>query len=327
MLTLQDISRHYKGSNTPAVNKVNLLVPHGEVLALVGQSGSGKTTLMRLIAGLEIPDSGSILIDNLEVADSEGKSWVPPNKRRVGLVFQDGALFPHMTIEKNVAYGLSAREFSREDRDNIVDSLLSKTGLDAYRGRFPHQLSGGERQRLAVARALAPKPKLMLLDEPFSNLDPALRLSIREEILTILRDSQMTAIIVTHDTDDALAIGDRIAVFREGKIEQAGSPSDIFHHPLNGYCAKLFGPANCLHRKGEDPQWLRPEDMQIVSQQESIQDIPVKVLSVRDAGRHREARVECMAEAFEKPEDHWVIPLSNKEIILQGNQAWVRVLE
>ena len=325
MLTLQEISRHYKGSNEPAVDRVDLTVPHGEVLALVGQSGSGKTTLMRLISGLEIPDSGKILIDDEEVASADGRNWVPPDKRRVGLVFQDGALFPHLTIEKNVAYGLSAKEFSREDRKRIVDGLLETTGLKEYRGRFPHQLSGGERQRLAVARALAPKPKLMLLDEPFSNLDPALRLSIREEILTILRDSQMTAIIVTHDTDDALAIGDRIAVFRDCKIEQSGTPSEIFHHPLNGYCAKLFGPANCLHRKGDEPKWIRPDDMQLIRQKDVDSDIAVKLLSIRDAGRHREARVECLDDAFLQPEDPWIIPVSNHEMLDQCDHAWVRV--
>ena len=326
MLTLHDISRHYKGANDPAVNKVDLTVPHGEVLALVGQSGSGKTTLMRLISGLEIPDGGKILIDEQEVANADGTTWVPPNKRRVGLVFQDGALFPHLTIEKNVAYGLSSKEFSIEGKNEIVNSLLATTGLDEYRGRFPHQLSGGERQRLAVARALAPKPKLMLLDEPFSNLDPALRLTIREEILTILRDSKMTAIIVTHDTDDALAIGDRIAVFRDGKIEQSGTPSEIFHHPLNGYCAKLFGPANYLYRKDDAPKWIRPEDMQLLRKQDSSSDIPVKVLSVRDAGRHCEARVECLDKTFKQQEDAWVIPVSNKDTLGPGDDAWVRVL-
>jgi len=320
MLSIQNISRQYPGTSTPAVRNVSLEVPQGEILALVGQSGSGKTTLMRLISGLEIPDSGKILVDGTEVADAAGKTWVAPHKRRVGLVFQDGALFPHLTVAKNVAYGLSRKEFPKEERQAITANMLEMTGLQDYRDRFPHQLSGGERQRLAVARALAPKPKLILLDEPFSNLDPALRPSIREDILSILRASDITAILVTHDTDDALAIGDRIAVFREGQIEQIGSPYEIYHHPQNGYCARLFGPANCLHQADGKTEWIRPEDMQLKPEKTEDSDIAVKVCEIRDTGRHLEARVQGDQET-------WIVPITKEDGFQEGDSVWGSVKE
>ena len=320
MLSIQNISRHYAETDTPAVNDVSLEVPKGEILALVGQSGSGKTTLMRLISGLEIPDSGKVLIDGKEVADAEGKTWTPPHKRRVGLVFQDGALFPHLTVQKNMAYGLSSKEFSKEEIQSITTHLLEMTGLDDYRYRFPHQLSGGERQRLAVARALAPKPKLILLDEPFSNLDPALRRSIREDILSILRASNSTAILVTHDTEDALVIGDRIAVFRDGQIEQIGSPHEIYHHPQNGYCARMFGPANCVHQSDGKTTWIRPEDMLLKTEKTEDSDIAVQVTRIRDTGRQLEAMVKC-------DQDHWDIPVAKGQVLQEGSPAWVAINE
>ena len=320
MLSIHNISRQYSETDAPAVKEVSLDVPKGEILALVGQSGSGKTTLMRLISGLEIPDSGRVLIDGDEVADAEGRTWVPPHKRKVGLVFQDGALFPHLTVEKNMAYGLTRREFSKEEIESITTHMLEMTGLDGYRDRFPHQLSGGERQRLAVARALAPKPKLILLDEPFSNLDPALRRSIREDILSILRTSHITAILVTHDTEDALAIGDRIAVFRDGEIEQIGSPHEIYHHPQNGYCARMFGPANCVKVSDGKILWVRPEDMLLKPEKTKDSDIAVQVTRIRDTGRQLEARVECGQET-------WDIPLLKRRDVKEGSPAWVTLLE
>lgn len=318
MLSIQNVSRHYAGAQTPAVKDVSLDVPKGEILALVGQSGSGKTTLMRLISGLEIPDSGTISVDGNEVADASGKIWVAPHKRRVGLVFQDGALFPHLTVEKNAAYGLSKKEHSKSEIQSITANLLEMTGLSEYRERFPHQLSGGERQRLAVARALAPKPKLILLDEPFSNLDPALRLSIREDILSILRASDSTAVLVTHDTDDALAIGDRIAVFRDGQIEQIGSPHDVYHHPLNGYCARLFGPANCVHQADGSMQWIRPEDMELRAVKGADSDMKVEVIETRDTGRTLEARVQ-------RDQETWIIPISKDSVLENGQSVWATV--
>lgn len=326
MLTLKEISKRYGRAETPAVKGVSLEVARGEILALVGESGSGKTTLLRLVAGLETPDEGGIAIDGERVAESTGNIWVPPEKRRVGLVFQDGALFPHLTVAQNAGYGLSRREHSRIERAAIVDEMLAMTGLSEYRARFPHQLSGGERQRLAVARALAPRPKLILLDEPFSNLDPALRRSIREEILEILRKADITAVIVTHDTDDALAIGDRVAVFQDGKIAQVGTPEEIYRNPKCGYCARLFGPANRFQPNGSDSLvWIRPEKMHLSFDPEGKESaIPVRVRHSRDGGRHVEAIVDCADPKLSGGES-WTLFLEDMpREISEGTPGWVQ---
>ena len=329
MLSLKTVSKRYPGAEEPAVKGVSLEVPRGEILALVGESGSGKTTLLRLIAGLETLDGGEVVIDGDSVADGTGAAWVPPEKRRVGLVFQDGALFPHLTVAQNTGYGLSRREFSRAERAEIVDEMLTLTGLEDYRDRFPHQLSGGERQRLAVARALAPRPKLILLDEPFSNLDPALRRSIREDILDILRKAETTAVMVTHDTDDALAIGDRVAVFQDGEIAQVGTPEAIYRSPRCGYCARLFGPANRFQPNGGDSLvWVRPEKMRLsFDPEEAGTAIPVRVRHARDGGRHLEAVVECEDPKLSGGET-WTLFIDGQEqSIPEGKAAWVRVIE
>lgn len=324
MLSIQGITRQYTGTDTPAVREVSLEVPQGEILALVGESGSGKTTLLRLVAGLEYPDAGKIEIDGQQVADGGGKVWVPPHKRKVGLVFQDGALFPHLTAWKNVAYGLSPKEFTKEEKAKVVGSLLEMTNLGHYADRFPYQLSGGERQRLAVARALAPRPKILLLDEPFSNLDPSLRRHIREDILDILRKSDITAIMVTHDTDDALAIGDRVAVFKDGKIEQSGTPAEIYHNPRSGYCARLFGAANEVCRDGEAPKWIRPEHMEL-AKEKSEGCIPVKILGFRNTGKELEARLECLDSSFYTGGEHWAAYTQSDKGMEVGSEAWVRL--
>ncbi|MDB4657508.1 ABC transporter ATP-binding protein [Verrucomicrobiales bacterium] len=304
MLSLNHISRHYLGGTHPAVADVSLEVPEGETLALVGESGSGKTTLLRLIAGLETPDSGSVTIDNTQVATADGRIWISPEKRRVGFVFQDGALFPHLTVSENVGYGLLKTD--RAKKSEIVESILETVGLNGFQKRFPHQLSGGERQRVAVARALAPRPKLILLDEPFSNLDPALRRNLREEIQTILAKVNATAIMVTHDTEDALAVADRIAVFRAGIIDQIGSPKDLYHNPASGYCARLFGPANCVIANGKT-RWIRPEAMTLQPEfSSSGGSHSVSILNQRHTGRQIELTVSSTDPAISGGEN-WTI--------------------
>jgi iron(III) transport system ATP-binding protein len=206
------------------------------MLTFVGESGCGKTTLLRLAAGLEAPDEGAVVLDGQTVADAS--HWVPPERRGVGLVFQGGALFPHLTVERNVAYGL--HDAPKRERAGIVEEMLALVGLPDYGRRFPHELSGGERQRLALARALAPRPGVVLLDEPFSNLDRCLRCALRDQIHHILKEVGTTSILVTHDTDDALKVGDRVAVFQNGVLEQVGTPREILDHPASDYCARLF---------------------------------------------------------------------------------------
>lgn len=250
MVEYQKVSKTYPNGTRAAVDQVELSVGNGEIMAFVGESGCGKTTLLRLVAGLEMPDTGAILLGGQTVAGSY--HWVPPEKRGVGLVFQGGALFPHLTVGKNIAYGLHGS--SRSERGRKVSEMLFLVGLPQYEKRFPHELSGGERQRIALARALAPEPKVILLDEPFSNLDRCLRCTLRDEVRRILKEVGTTSIIVTHDTDDALIMGDRVAVFREGKLEQIGDKENVRSQPVSDYCARLFCIGHSFALQGSSGQ-------------------------------------------------------------------------
>ncbi len=197
---------------------LDLEVPDGAVVTVLGESGSGKTTLLRVIAGFERPDAGTIVLDN-EVVDSAGR-FVPPDKRRIGFVAQEGNLFPHLTVAKNIAFGLS-----RGERDSgRVDEMLRLVGLDELGARYPHELSGGQQQRVALARALAPRPRLVLLDEPFSSLDASLRSSLRFDVMRILREQQATTVFVTHDQSEALSVADLVGIMNRGRIAQFARP-------------------------------------------------------------------------------------------------------
>ena len=216
----------------------------GEFLALLGPSGCGKTTTLRVIAGFERPDAGSIDIGGDRVYDAAASGrWVPPEGRRVGMVFQDYALFPHLSVARNVAFGLPRNVANRESR---VAAALATVGLAGLGERSPDQLSGGQQQRVALARALVPEPEVILLDEPFSNLDAELRASVREDVRQILREAGMTAVLVTHDQEEALSIADRVAVMLEGKIVQDGSPQELYHRPASRTIADFVGDVQFL---------------------------------------------------------------------------------
>jgi iron(III) transport system ATP-binding protein len=237
---LRDVSKSF--GSVHAVRDVSLEIERGELMAVLGPSGCGKTTLLRTIAGFERPDAGSVEVSN-EVVAGPGR-FVPPERRRIGMVFQDYALFPHLTVTANVAFGLANRP--RDQREVLTRRTLELVGLQHKSTRHPHELSGGERQRVALARALAPEPAVVLLDEPFSNLDATLRAGLRREVELILRDAEATALLVTHDQEEALSLADRLAVMREGRIVQVGAPEDIYVRPASRWAAQFVGEVNVL---------------------------------------------------------------------------------
>jgi iron(III) transport system ATP-binding protein len=237
MIELAHVSKGY--GTVAAVTDATLRVDRGELLALLGPSGCGKTTLMRLIAGFESPDTGEIRIDGELVAGPT--AWTPPERRHVGMVFQDFALFPHLTVAANVGFGLPRR--GRADR---VREVLEIVGLGDCEKRYPGELSGGQQQRVALARAVAPEPSVVLLDEPWSNIDPVLRASMRDELAAILRSLGVTVVLVTHDREEALSLADRIALMRAGSVVQAGRPEALYHAPATRWAAEFVGAANFL---------------------------------------------------------------------------------
>jgi iron(III) transport system ATP-binding protein len=223
-----------------AADEVDLTVHAGEILALLGPSGCGKTTTLRLVAGFERPDAGTIALDGRIVA-GEG-TFVPAERRRTGVVFQEHALFPHLDTAHNVGYGVR----DRAGRAARVEAMLELVGLAGLGRRMPHELSGGQQQRVALARALAPRPSIVLLDEPFSDLDAALRTRVRDEVRGILRDAGATAVVVTHDQEEALSFADRVAVMREGRVLQVDSPFDVYASPAELFVATFVGDAVVL---------------------------------------------------------------------------------
>ena len=222
-----------------ALNGLSLDVVKGEILALIGPSGCGKTTLLRLITGVSKPDAGSIEVGGRVMVSPE--KFVPPEFRRVGMVFQNYALFPHLNVAANIAYGLHGA-----DRGDQVSAMLQLVGLSGYADRMPNELSGGEQQRVALARAMGPRPDVLLLDEPFSNLDSGQRVHVRNEVRAILRMSGATAIFVTHHQEEALFMGDRIAVQHQGSIQQVGNPGDVFGNPATRFVATFMGETDLL---------------------------------------------------------------------------------
>jgi iron(III) transport system ATP-binding protein len=225
-----------------AVDRVSIDLATGEHLALIGPSGCGKSTILLMVAGLLAPDGGEIRIGDRLVAG--GGAWVEPDRRRVGMVFQDYALFPHLTVSNNIAFGLD--RLPKPERRKRVDEVLALVGLEALSGRYPHELSSGQQQRVALARSLAPDPAVVLLDEPFSNLDRTLRESLRLETKAVLRRAGATAVLVTHDHSEALGFGDRVAVMRSGHVLQVGSPEDLFDLPEDEFVATFLGSADFL---------------------------------------------------------------------------------
>ncbi|MBC2580486.1 ABC transporter ATP-binding protein [Clostridium sp. DJ247] len=221
-IQINDLTFTYRNSKTQTLKNVSFSMHKGEILSILGESGGGKSTVLRLIAGLETPLSGSITINNRIVFDSN--TFILPEKRGVGMVFQDYALFPHMTVDENIKFGL--KNFSKKEKESRIEEMLALVNLQDLSKRYPHELSGGQQQRVAMARALAPKPSVLLLDEPFSNLDAHLKSKIREELKAILNQTGITAIFVTHDKEDVKSIADKVVILKEGVIVEAGTPEE-----------------------------------------------------------------------------------------------------
>lgn len=281
----QGLSKFF--GDVQAVDGVNVALNEGQFLALLGPSGCGKTTTLRLLAGFESPDSGQIEIGQ-QVVSGPGV-FVPPEQRSVGMVFQEYALFPHMNVADNVAYGIK----KRAERKSKVDNALKLVGLADVKARMPYELSGGQQQRVALARALAPNPQLILLDEPFSNLDAGLRTQVRAEVRQILQQAEATVIFVTHDQEEALSLADLVAVMIDGRIVQTDEPQKLYRRPVTKQVATFLGHANFLPGQASDGQvtcelgqlpttcihtgsvevMLRPEDLLLIPNESGVAQI------------------------------------------------------
>jgi sulfate/thiosulfate transport system ATP-binding protein len=235
-----------------ALRDVSLEVPGGSLTALLGPSGSGKSTLLRVIAGLELPDNGTVVLNGTDVTRT------PPQARGVGFVFQHYAAFRHMTVWDNVAFGLQVRRRPKPEIRERVAELLKLVQLEGYASRYPSQLSGGQRQRMALARALAVQPTVMLLDEPFGALDARVRKELREWLRRLHDDVHVTTVLVTHDQEEAMEVADRVVVMDHGEVQQVGSPRELYEHPSNAFVMSFVGPVNHL-----DGAYVRPHDLAI----------------------------------------------------------------
>jgi sulfate/thiosulfate transport system ATP-binding protein len=252
-IVVDSVSKSFGGF--VALDDVSLNVRDGSLTALLGPSGGGKSTLLRVIAGLEAPDSGKVLIAGNDATDT------PPQRRNVGFVFQHYAAFKHMTVAKNVAFGLTIRKRPKEEIEARVDELLKLVHLDGFAHRYPAQLSGGQRQRMALARALAVQPRVLLLDEPFGALDATVRKELRAWLRRLHEEVHVTTVFVTHDQEEAMEVAEQIVVLNEGRVEQVGSPRDLYEKPANNFVMSFVGPVTALSERT-----IRPHDVEILTE-------------------------------------------------------------
>jgi sulfate transport system ATP-binding protein len=274
-----------------ALDDVSLAVPEGSLTAILGPSGSGKSTLLRVIAGLEAPDSGSVIIDG------EDRTSAPPQKRDVGFCFQHYAPFKHMRVRDNIAFGLTVRKKPKAQVRERVDELLALVRLEGFADRYPSQLSGGQRQRMALARALAIEPTVLLLDEPFGALDARVRAELRAWLRRLHEDVEVTTLFVTHDQEEAMDLADQVVVFNEGHIEQVAAPLELYDHPANAFVMGFVGEVN---RLGDD--WVRPHDVQITHSPDAVS---------------REAQIERVA--------HLGFEVRVELVLAGGERAWAQL--
>ena len=247
-LTLEGVTRRFGAATV--LQDVHLDVTPGEIVALLGHSGCGKTTLLRIAAGVDVPTAGRVLVDGREVASE--RVFVPPEKRAIGLIFQDYALFPHLSLLRNVMFGLTALD--RTARRQEARAALARVGLEHLADAYPHEVSGGEQQRVALARAIVPRPGILLMDEPFSGLDSRLRDSVRADTMAVLRETGATAVVVTHDPEEAMRMSDRVVLMRGGRVVQSGTAEDLYDRPDSLFVARFFSPLNELEGRVEAGQ-------------------------------------------------------------------------
>ncbi len=336
MLSVSCLSKRFADGALPVVNGLSFEVEAGETFALLGPSGCGKTTALRCIAGFERPDGGTVALGGRALV-GDGPP-VPPERRGIGFVFQDYALFPHLSVRDNVLFGLGA--LPRAERGERADDVLRLVGLSGFEQRQPHALSGGQQQRVALARAVAPRPRLLLLDEPFSNLDALLRQELRERVRALLKREGMTALLVTHDQEEALSFADRVAVMQNGRIDQTGTPEEIYATPRTLFVAQFLGRTNLLltqaegteadtvlgrlrlHRPAQGTVLLsiRPEHLALAAAPETEASLRGTVL-VRDYRGHdityrvQIGGIDCLVHT------------DNRTQFSPGDTVWVRALE
>jgi len=281
-ITLENIRKSYGRTGPAAIANLNMEIGASEFLCLLGPSGCGKTTTLRMIAGLEHPTDGRILVDGKPIVSVAEGIFTVPEKRNMGLVFQNYALWPHMTIRENVEFGLTLRKMPASERKVIVDEVMTKLGIARYADRYPAQLSGGQQQRVALARMLALNPSVILLDEPLSNLDAKLRLEMRAELKRIHAEVGSTIVFVTHDQWEAMTLATTIAVMSEGELQQVGTPDDIYERPANRFVAEFVGslPINIIEKNAEAPGPLHVWLDQVLAHFR-LQDAPVASAGIR----------------------------------------------
>lgn len=286
-LNIRGLSKSFGG--TVALEPTDLMVRQGKFTTLLGPSGCGKTTLLRMIAGLETPDAGTISIGGEVLFAGAGKKEVPPNRRGFGMVFQDFALWPHMTVFENVAFGLRAGRRNSGIREAVMDAL-DKVKLSGVHERYPHQLSGGQQQRVAFARAVAVRPRLVLFDEPLSALDAVLREEMRVEMLSLVRDMGLTALYVTHDQMEAMSMSDEVIIMRSGRILQKGTPEEVYSKPQESFVARFVGKSNWLV---QDLEMFRPEHLSWERVEEPSRTFEVRVTHVSYVGDRYELKIKA----------------------------------
>ncbi len=340
IVRMQGLVKRYLPGGPAAVEGFDLEVKRGEIVCLLGPSGCGKTTLLRLLAGFESPDAGTIEVAGRLVASSS--RTVPPEHRRIGFVFQDFALFPHLNVTDNVAFGLKG---SREERRRRAGEVLALVGLSVFATRMPHQLSGGQQQRVALARALAPEPHILLLDEPFTNLDASLRGVTRDDVRSVLQRSGTTAIMVTHDQEEAMAFGDRLAVMRFGRVEQAGRPEDVYLSPRTPFVASFLGRTNLLRgvarggaaqtsvgrvelsnsASGQVVVSLRPDHLTLVTGSKPEGSVASARVLRREFKGHVITYEAQLAGSVPQGEERLIVYEQPESTLAVGDEAWVVV--